>query len=644
MKKRQDSSFGLHFDFHSGPNNNVGATLREEDIRTICQTVKPDFIQIDCKGHPGWTSYPTKLGNATHGIVFDTLEMWRRVTKEEGVALYMHYSGVFDTKYCIDHPEDAVLNADGTTSQTATRCLGNYVDNLLIPQIKELAGVYGVDGIWIDGDCWACQIDYHPDTIAAFEKETGIDLCGKAPVSRNEKYYDEYLDFNRELFRRYVRHYTEEIHAEYPDFQIASNWGFTDHMPEAVTADVNYISGDLDPWNSLNAARYAGRAIAQQNMTWDLMAWNFRHFRSDKPQGLTKNPIQILQEAAEILSIGGGFQNYITQKADGSPRMLPISRMKEVGEFIRAREPYCFRGQTLHEAAILLSTYDRRRSSNAPFDRTGCQLIIGMTSLMCDCSFSTEIVCEHTLKGNYNNYKLIVIPEIITGLDKEMITDIIEYARGGGSLLLAGVNTCRIFSDYLPFTVDGTDRNSEWRWACHDQSRVGKLKNAHDIICNDSETVVWYGLEEDQTNTSGGIILNYGSGKIGLLAADIGGQYFDCAQYVHRDIIKAMCEKLYTPLVKVERSLGLLEINELIKDEKLYIQLINVNGQHANPSVATEDFIPPVLDITVSVALDSEPEKILLQPEGKSLDFNYTNGRAYINIDRLDIHSVIEIL
>ena len=100
-------------------------------------------------------------------------------------------------------------------------------------QIKELAGVYGVDGIWIDGDCWVSEVDYNPDTIAAFEKETGIDLCGKAPISREEKYYDEYLEFNRELFGRYVRHYTEEVHAEYPDFQIATNWGFTDHYRDS---------------------------------------------------------------------------------------------------------------------------------------------------------------------------------------------------------------------------------------------------------------------------------------------------------------------------------------------------------------------------------------------------------------------------
>ena len=101
MKKRKDSFFGLHFDFHAKPEDGVviGATLKEEEIREICQKLRPDFIQIDCKGHPGWASYPTELGNAMANFKGDPLEVWRRVTREENVALYMHYSGIIDIKY-----------------------------------------------------------------------------------------------------------------------------------------------------------------------------------------------------------------------------------------------------------------------------------------------------------------------------------------------------------------------------------------------------------------------------------------------------------------------------------------------------------------------------------------------------------------
>ena len=87
MKKRKESFWGLHFDFHANPSDGIqGKTLNEEDIRKICHLLKPDFIQIDCKGHPGYTSYPSKLGNAVPEFEKDTLRLWRKGRKRS--ALY----------------------------------------------------------------------------------------------------------------------------------------------------------------------------------------------------------------------------------------------------------------------------------------------------------------------------------------------------------------------------------------------------------------------------------------------------------------------------------------------------------------------------------------------------------------------------
>lgn len=54
--------FGLHFDFHAGSNNRIGYRTEKEDIKAYIKAAKPDFIQCDCKGHPGYSSYPTKAG------------------------------------------------------------------------------------------------------------------------------------------------------------------------------------------------------------------------------------------------------------------------------------------------------------------------------------------------------------------------------------------------------------------------------------------------------------------------------------------------------------------------------------------------------------------------------------------------------
>src|SRR5208282_1217206 len=91
--KRAESFLGVHFDFHAGPDcTEIGKNTTRKMIEDVINQVHPDYLQIDCKGHPGLSSYPTKVGNAAPGFVGDALRLWREVTAERGVALYMHYS------------------------------------------------------------------------------------------------------------------------------------------------------------------------------------------------------------------------------------------------------------------------------------------------------------------------------------------------------------------------------------------------------------------------------------------------------------------------------------------------------------------------------------------------------------------------
>ena len=168
--------FGMHFDFHANSSDGqIGRNLSEQSLDSLLTAIKPDFIQIDCKGHPGVASYPSKVANATTAPNFarDPLAFYRAVTRKHGVGLYVHYSGIFDEAALKKHPNWGVVKADGSLDKAYTSVYGPYADSLLIPQLKEVAD-YGVDGVWIDGDCWATVPDYSPAALARFQAETGI--------------------------------------------------------------------------------------------------------------------------------------------------------------------------------------------------------------------------------------------------------------------------------------------------------------------------------------------------------------------------------------------------------------------------------------------------------------------------------------
>ena len=663
MKKRRESFWGLHLDFHATPDDGIqGKDLKEEDIRRICHLLKPDFIQIDCKGHPGYTSYPSKLGNAMPEFAKDTLRLWRKVTREENVALYMHYSGVYDVKYCSEHPEQRVLMANGYYHFGSTRLNGSYSEDLLIPQLMELAGEYEVDGAWIDGECWMALADFSSETLTAFERETGINLNGKIPREREDEYFHEYTEYNRELFKRYLSHYIDAVHEKYPNFEICSNWAFSDHMPERVSVNVDFLSGDLNPLNSFNSARYAARALAQQRgYAWDLMSWNFRNNIAGHAGYVPKHVNQLKQEASAVIAVGGAYQDYVPQNRDGSPRMWEIEPLKELSDFVLARKPFCHRVTPIHQVALLLSTYDRYQESTHLYSRTGYERVMGMTTLLCDIGQSLEIVCEHTLLDNINEYKMLVVPELYSGLEEKTIKALLSYAKNGGNLVLAGKNTCSIFADAkAPFeckeraeflqtesngSQDGHNNKTSNKYISYcfttDNKSYGALFSPCELV-GDGTKNAFFSEKPNTPLANLSITAPYGKGTITAIGFDIGSQYLSEAQYMHRELMKKVTS-LYEPIVKIEKALGRLEIVVTQKDDKTMIQLVNGGGTHADTASVTDDYIPPVLDIKLSI-LAPNAKGLVLQPEGVELPIEHTpDGRILVEIPRIDIHSIIEI-
>ena len=109
-----DGFFGLHYDLHaSAQDTALGSALTPEHLREELAKVAPDFVQCDCKGHPGYASYPTRVGSPSPGIVRDALRIHRDVTAEMGIPLSVHYSGVCDQRAVEIHPDWAALDPKG---------------------------------------------------------------------------------------------------------------------------------------------------------------------------------------------------------------------------------------------------------------------------------------------------------------------------------------------------------------------------------------------------------------------------------------------------------------------------------------------------------------------------------------------------
>ena len=361
--KRADSFFGVHFDLHASEDIiDAGKTLTAAMIDTFLLKVRPDFIQIDCKGHPGITSYPTKVGFHVKGFEKDPLKLFRERTEANNVALYMHFSGVWDGKVVSEHPNWAIVKANGEPSKEKTSFFSPYLDTYMIPQLKELSD-YKVDGAWIDGECWAVEPDYGEESLARFTKETGIT---EIPRKQSDKYYPEFMEYNRRLFREHLNKYVTAIHKYNPAFQITSNWSYSSMMPEKVTIDVDYLSGDVTPQNGVYRSAFEARCLAPQGKPWDLMAWGFSWDGGKMPMSV-KSAIQLEQEAAQIMAMGGGVQVYFQQNNDLSIKPWLATMLSEIGVFVRERQPYCQKAMAIPQIALLYPTASYMKSAPRPY-------------------------------------------------------------------------------------------------------------------------------------------------------------------------------------------------------------------------------------------------------------------------------------
>ena len=135
--------FGLHFDLHAGEQDTeLGKETTYEHIRAELAKVKPDWVQYDCKGHPGYTGYPTKVGTPSPGIVKDALSIWSNVAHDMGLPIVVHYSGVWDRVQWEKHPEWSRRKADGALvggegwNPHAMATDSPYDDEILIPPVE----------------------------------------------------------------------------------------------------------------------------------------------------------------------------------------------------------------------------------------------------------------------------------------------------------------------------------------------------------------------------------------------------------------------------------------------------------------------------------------------------------------------------
>jgi hypothetical protein len=287
------------------------------------------------------------------------------------------------------------------------------------------------------------------------------------------------------------------------------------------------------------------------------MAWSFTYDGETGAQ-ITKSPVQLMQAAATVISMGGGFQLYFQQNRDASLRPLNFDLMKQVAGFCRARQPFCKNAVAIPQIALLYSSANFHRNSKDLYQNTSRinNPIKGMLNILLDGQNTVEILMEHNLKDRINEYPLVIIPEC-EYLTDEFKSELLGYVNNGGNLLIVGPNAVKMFPDQLKVKLSDSATYSTKNIAWNGQ--MAGINSLFQPFIAEKSVETWgaiYNAADFRfASTPAATITSYGKGKIAGVYFNIGRNYLKMTNPVYRDFINSLVKKLFPdPKVSVSGS------------------------------------------------------------------------------------------
>ncbi len=647
----------MHYDLHAThDDDNLGAEVTPENLRQQFLLVKPDFVQCDCKGHPGLSSYPTKVGHAAPGIVRDALRIHRQVTRELNIPLIVHYSGIWDDESARRHPEwtmrdpgGKIINqweAFGMDKPGGLMCiLSDYVTELLIPQLLELAVDYQVDGIWLDGENWAMHECCCPRCRAEFTRRTGI---GEVPVSRTDPNWKIWRRFHQQIFVEHVTRYTDAVHAAAPDCLVCSNWMYSMRQPGPVEAPVDFLSGDFMSSFGCERAEMEGRYLDGHGLPWNLMAWGFCT-PNDGIRRQVKHAEGLSQESAEVLSCGGAMLIYADPERSGHLVGWQHRIYAQVGAFVRERAPYCRDTVSIPDAVVLHSGGHLLEHGTQPFCMgEGFYPAEGALHALIENHYHVDIHDEYRLMKKIGDYNLVVVPEQDC-VTPELIAVLENYVRNGGVALFTGGSMARNYPELLGVEPIGEPVRQDWFVEIDGEAAtIGgtwqKVKTVdsevYSYVMTDQEP------EKDTTEFPAVTWRRLGKGVIAAIHGDCMWTYYHTHQPRLREFIGKLLRFLPVKRPFTVTAEPSIEIawRRSRQGGTEYLHLVNrAVNPCLTPRLHLVEHVPLSQEVRIACDCKIEPRQVCLQPGRRPLEYQWKDGRLDIRVPSVHIYEIIEI-
>ena len=678
----------LHLDAHLDRFDAIYRNFDAEAAADIFQAA--GFQMVSYMAMDGPSYYPTKIGVPHPGLDRDFTGELTRALKKRGIRTIVYMSAHLERRFHREHP-DWIYNPDpsrtivdtGSIGESAATCLNSsWVDEVAIPQYREILEWYDVDGFFIDGVTQPylrsnCYCTYCRELFA---REVG----GNIPTDDSDPKAFAY----RKWANRHMEAYMEKVYcalsAIKPGVAILNNgvW-MVSRYPVSPPEYVMHICWDTPvPGTGLYSYNFSeeGRYLAtltdvRPAITWSCMAidgYSWGDYTMREPEAF-------MHESAIVLAACGRIYLSDNPYPSGNPDGALMDAYSAVNERARALEPFLKGCVPVKDAAILHSADSVW--SKAPMNPcTGWtaspayHAVCGAHKALIEGHVQLGIVNSDVFLKTIDRYGVLILPDQRI-LSEEECAAIRHFVGNGGALVATGETGLRdgenkpldtfSIADVLGVDYRGssdtinsylriTEKNEPFGIPAYDVQVVGNYTH---IVPTTAQTLIDLvppyegkktGSPPPAVHPEGpGVTINvFVKGKAVYCASRLFEAYFREDTPVLRKIALWLLNLAY-PVESRTIALDNAPINvEVFYNEhsgERFIHLINFNADKrelGTPHI--QDFIT-VYGIRARVRLPRKPKSVTTVPEGKMLSFSYRNGWVEFEAEPLEIHGVYRI-
>ncbi|MFA6470779.1 MAG: beta-galactosidase trimerization domain-containing protein [Candidatus Latescibacterota bacterium] len=639
-------------------------------VEKVCYVAKDAY---------GFSYYPTKYGFVHPHLKRDEVGEFTAALKRRKIRCIPYFYPGVDRVWPKKQPE--WKNSDPkaiSTDEYATMCFNSpYLEEVALPQIRELASLYDIDGVFLDivvhpYMIWNCTCRYCREKYA---REVG----GEIPKDAKDPsafVYRKWLNSSMEaLFRRFHDDLSSVRGNALIEYNLA--WGFAHPVnpPEFVpfiTMDTPTPDVGLYSWNFSQEARYLS--------TLHDVVWSCMNTRMSSWGDFTLREEESLMEECAIMLAGGG-KTYLADLPYPTGRFDPAvyEVIGAVNRRTQSLEPFLKGCRPVADTCVLHSADTVwSKATLSPFSewRGGPSYypVCGAHKALIEGHVQFGIINSQMLPETIPSYGTIILPDqrILSEPETEAIRN---FVRAGGAVVATnetgthGSDNKRL-SDFSLADVFGVRYRETVDTSCCYLRAVPELRRfgipAMDIQVNGPFTLVepttavtilklippyddiHTGTAPPALPAAGpGVTLNkYGKGTALYFAPELFGSYFREDTPVLRKLILWALDTVY-PAEKRKIVLENAPINvEVFFNERSgekFLHFINYSGDKRDTGVPRVQDMPEVYGMKVKVRLEKRPKSLTLVPEGKGVKFSFADGWMIFETLPLKIHDVYRI-